>query len=126
MVAMRGGHEAGNFAAIGPRFGSAASASRIAPHFASAARAVLIARAPRVTVRVPAVRPGTRPPPTQRPAPKKQKLSLPNRASPCEFDSCRQVFYQPFCIELTAQELEDPHFVRGPFDCPQPVRARMR
>jgi hypothetical protein len=128
MVVMRGGREAGNFAAIGPRFGSAASASRIAPHFASAARAVLIARAPRVTLRVPAVRPGTRPPPIQRPAPKMQQLNLPSRvgASPCEVDSCRQVLFQPFCIDLTAQELADPHFVRAPFDCPQPVRARMR
>lgn len=113
MVAMRGGPAAEDFAAIGPRF-------------ASAAEAVRIARVPRVTLRIPAVRPGPRPPPTQRPVPKMQKLSLPSRAGSCEFDSCRQVFFQPFCIDLTAQELKDPHFVRGPFDCPEPVRDRMR
>jgi hypothetical protein len=125
----RGGHAAGTLAALGPRFGSAARAAHFMPRFASAARATPFARIPRVAVRLPPARPGHHPPPPKRPSVMKHHIKLINYSVSCEDAWCGQVAVQPFCVAHTAEELNNPNYVPGPYDCPEapkmfPVKAR--
>lgn len=124
-VAMRGGREPGHFASIGPRFGSAARATRIGPRFASVARATVIAR-PRMALRPRPTRPGHHPPPKKRPPVKMHLLNRASHYAACEGSLCGHVMVAPFCILATSEELSDPHFVPGPFDCPEPLKMKVR
>jgi hypothetical protein len=118
----RGDHAAANFAALGPRFGSAARAAPFAPRFASAARATEFARISRVTSRLAPVRPGHHPHPPSRPSVMKHHLPPVNNVS-CENELCGQVEVAPFCLVPRPEELGNPNYIPSPFDCPESLRV---
>jgi hypothetical protein len=112
-VAARGGSELGRISALGPRF-------------ASAARAAAIARTSRLAMRVPPPHPGHHPPPSKRPPPSRSARLLSTLSPLCGSFYCGQAIVEPFCLTPTAEELSDPLYIPGPFDCPEPFKMRVR